>query len=428
MLSLADAPLPQGEVLVFQGGRLVADCPDADACPDRSAPFWPERAYAACQEENCERTPLTVPDGPPVRLQFIATWEVQDDDFRNAPEYIGAEHLALEVGIGPPGASREDVTWADRGKYGAVGSVELAPGTYELVAVAQYGEGSYQVSLVELGGQQGLGTGELLPDLVVGPPRQVRIETPLGREANPALTAGGSNGCGADEVADEEARRCLRFASDIGNVGHGILELILPKQEATLARAGGSVDWVQRIHHADGTVREEEVSQAEYHPTHGHYHIAAFAHTYLYAYDQATGTRGELVADGGKTGFCVVDGGPLTTARPGLAGPVFDGRGCCYYAVFCEMDTVFVDDFYMGLSAGWFDIYPWWRSGQYVDITGIPDGVYELVTMANPDLLVIEAEGENNAGGVVLELTGNAVEILSGWTQAPVEAARFHGS
>ncbi|MDX1610953.1 MAG: hypothetical protein R3185_01205, partial [Candidatus Thermoplasmatota archaeon] len=72
---------------------------------------------------------------------------------------------------------------------------------------------------------------------------------------------------------------------------------------------------------------------------------------------------------------------------PGPVGPV-DGNGCCYYAVFCELDAVFVDDFYAGLSAGWLDISFWSRSGQYVDITGVPERIYEWITVANPVLLV----------------------------------------
>ena len=38
-----------------------------------------------------------------------------------------------------------------------------------------------------------------------------------------------------------------------------------------------------------------------------------------------------------------------------------------------------------GVSPGWVEEYPWDIEGQYVDITGLPEGAYFLVVTADPD-------------------------------------------
>lgn len=431
VLTVGGASAAAGELLVFTGSELTGDCAGPDECPELSAPFSPHRPYSECHTTNCERTPLVVgADAEGATLVAIARWAVQDENFASTGEYIGAEHVSMRIGLVPVGADEAEGLWLTKGKYGSVGRfTSVAPGDYELVAIADWGVGTYDVGLRFVDADASAPEGELLPDLVMGPPRQIRVEMPLGREADPAFSAGGSAGCGPDEYAEEGGRRCLRFASDLGNAGVGKLELFLPKQDAILARADAAdAQWHQRVYAADGSFREEPVSAADYHPTHGHYHIRAFAQTFLYAHDEATGERGELVAEGGKTGFCVVDGGPIDLASTWAATPL-GLPGCCYMTALCELDTIGeAEEYVMGISVGWFDVYPWWRSGQYVDVTGVEDGVYELVSVVNPDGNVIEADAANNRGGVVLRLTGDEVELLSSWTEADEGAFAWSGA
>lgn len=37
-----------------------------------------------------------------------------------------------------------------------------------------------------------------------------------------------------------------------------------------------------------------------------------------------------------------------------------------------------------GISVGWADIYNWYLADQYIEISGVPDGVYVIETTANP--------------------------------------------
>lgn len=58
----------------------------------------------------------------------------------------------------------------------------------------------------------------------------------------------------------------------------------------------------------------------------------------------------------------------------------------------------------MGLAVGWGDKYPWYLTGQYIDITGLAAGKYRLVVTADPQAWFLESDPSNNATWVDLEL------------------------
>jgi hypothetical protein len=66
----------------------------------------------------------------------------------------------------------------------------------------------------------------------------------------------------------------------------------------------------------------------------------------------------------------------------------------------------------MGISAGWGDIYTWDLPGQQIDISHIADGVYELVSRANPDEGLIESAPGLETGITCLRITGNEVSVI----------------
>ena len=57
-----------------------------------------------------------------------------------------------------------------------------------------------------------------------------------------------------------------------------------------------------------------------------------------------------------------------------------------------------------GLSPGWDDVYQWYIPGQYIEVTGVPDGDYILQTLVDPDNKVVEANESNNCGSVRVRL------------------------
>jgi hypothetical protein len=241
---------------------------------------------------------------------------------------------------------------------------------------------------------------DLLPDLVPLAPSGLRIEAPQ-REplSGAALGAAGIHGCGADEVAEDRARRCLRFDLGAANVGTGPLEARLRATDL-----GGEARFRQRVHAADGSWRESAVGRAELHATHGHIHYESLASFALHAYDEKRGVLGEAVREGRKLGFCVADLGLVDLGLPGTVGRAYFGEGCF---------TPDGDgDYWMGISAGWTDVYWWQLPDQYIEVTGIADGTYALVATANPDGTLIEADGTNNASFTAFRLEGDVLHLL----------------
>jgi hypothetical protein len=65
-----------------------------------------------------------------------------------------------------------------------------------------------------------------------------------------------------------------------------------------------------------------------------------------------------------------------------------------------------------GISVGWADVYNWFLADQYIEISGVPDGVYILETVANPARTVHETTFDDNAARVTIRLHGDTVELV----------------
>lgn len=421
-----------GEALLWTGAELAGpDFRDEEVLPTALTGL----GQAPCDAGRCERVPFTVSE--PIDLLTVAIeWEGQDEDHVAAGNYIGLPRVMMDLRIEQAG--KVVVDGRESSHYAGVARMEdVAPGDYEAVVAVHWGTSTYQGSIaagerpqmfgstVTGGADAADGAGDangagdaLLPDLVMLPPDHLTISTPIPREAEPVLSQA-APGCGPDELAEDQDRRCLRFAGILGNDGDGPIELVLAQDEALLSPALGA-DWRQRIHHEDGEVEETVVGSAAYHPVHGHYHILDFVETKLYHFDEEHGARGDETRYGRKTGFCIIDGGLIDQRDPGAVLPRYFGGGCCYMFGFCQLDMTRGEEFIMGVSAGWYDIYPWYRADQYVEITGLPDGTYELVSRINPVQNLVETDVHNNEASTVFRLSGDEVETLSMATQADV--------
>ncbi|MBW3584063.1 MAG: hypothetical protein KY455_13310 [Euryarchaeota archaeon] len=407
-----------GEPLLYEGARLVGEAAsNANSVP----PFLPKPPRPECAGANCETVPLVldVPDNMSVAIGF--EWEAQDETWHTAGGlgyYLGDAATRLDAYVLRDGEEVLDIE--ESFHYGGVGILDRPePGRYDIRVIAAKGTTSYYLSVHLVDGvpsEDDTPPVELLPDLVALPPDHPTFRMPLGHEAG---TPGGVTlaGCGPDETGEDLHLRCLRFAGIIGNQGPGDFHTVLEFSEAERALAGLEGHWEQVITASDGSERKVRIGPADYHEVHGHFHILAFVATQLYTYDEEAQARGEPVGDGRKLGFCVIDGGIIDLFAP-LSTPKFHGDGCCYIAGFCQVDMLFHDRFQMGMSPNWYDIYPWWRSGQYVEVSGLPDGVYELVSIINPDGLILEADTTNNEASSVLRIAGDQVEVLSMKTQA----------
>ncbi len=405
-------------ILMWQSPNLVGPEQSNDNNPP---PIMPRPPRPACDGANCHVQNFTIGDTGGRDVAISIEWEGQDEsyDLGNGPAgYLGSANLALDLVILRDGVQITD--GVESFHYAGVAILhDPEPGAYAAEVVARWGTGSY-LGVVRIQDpnpgsdvqKHALG----LPDLVMLPPDHLTFEQPLLAQASLALSAI-SPGCGPDEFVEDQELRCLRFAGILGNQGPGDLETRLQYDEAVRSTLG-SGNWEQRIFLPEG---EETITigPAQYHAVHGHYHILDFVDTHLYAYDEETGTRGDELGTGRKTGFCIIDGGLIDPLAPAVP-PKYHGNGCCYLAGLCQLDMATNPHFVMGMSAGWYDIYPWWRADQYVEVRGITDGTYELVSVINPDGLLREGNQANNEASTVFRLTGNTIEMLSQHTQADV--------
>jgi len=171
-------------------------------------------------------------------------------------------------------------------------------------------------------------------------------------------------------------RTHLRFNNSTANVGLGRLHLIgtLP------ALPDGSQLVMQRIFRDDGTFWEDTSGAFLYHPTHSHTHFEDWCAYRLREVLPGDGV-GEIVAEGAKTSFCILDLGVYSSSLPNYnPNPFYPSCG----------STI------QGLSVGWFDLYSKSLPGQNIDITDVPDGLYWLEAEADPVDNVRESNESNN--------------------------------
>lgn len=247
----------------------------------------------------------------------------------------------------------------------------------------------------------------LLPDLAARPQRNVTFEIPppIFFEAGIPTTS-----CFPSEIAEEGAQLCLRFDQVLANVGEGPLEFRfhLPADPASTPEG----DIVQRIHHSDGSVEERSGGTWEFHPTHDHFHYTGFALSRLWRVDE-TGRRGSAPVRsrrhpighspspnrvGRKVSFCIVDIEIDAWGREGDAPRTYSAPAC----------LVPTPEGYLlqGISAGWADVYDWFLPDQFIEVSGLADGLYLLDTVVDPDDTILEADEANNCGAVYVRLSG----------------------
>ncbi len=227
--------------------------------------------------------------------------------------------------------------------------------------------------------------------------------------------------CDSVEQDEQGAKRCLRLGNGVGNAGHGPLEVALSAAEGALTLAGEAVDliqgsFVQHIYNADGTYTARPVGAADFHRSHGHFHYDSFARFRLYPVED--GLRGEVAAAGHKSGFCLLDWGRMQEPEvPRESGGRADQA--------CLLPNA--KGWSMGVSAGWFDFYWSDLTDQYIEASGVEDGVYELVSIADPDGWLEESNEADNAASALIRIEGDVVEVLEerGFYRMPPDTARL---
>lgn len=349
-----------------------------------------------CGATNCERRMVEVPAGATGDL-VVAAQSIDHDS-------------GLRVDIAD--ASGKLLVRGEPGEYAGVARLEhAAPGTYQAQVMVEWGEGKFEASahLVPSMAPSEGAKHDLLADLVTLPPGEIRIEDPGSDVDQRAVDLLGAKACSSYEFVEAQAKKCLRFSNAVANVGEGRLQVRLAQRDLATG-AAGAASFEQLVDQSDGSTRVQQVGAATFHPTHQHYHYAGLAHYDLYRLE-ADGTRGPKAAEGKKSGFCFLDSGLLNVSQPARL-PWFYAHANCFQAAYSAIYGTAAQDEVMGISPGWYDYYNWYLDDQFIDISNVPDGSYQLVSCANSERTLVEANPDNNCASVNIALHGNKVTTL----------------
>lgn len=204
--------------------------------------------------------------------------------------------------------------------------------------------------------------------------------------------------------------RQLRLSNEVGNLGSGPIELKPKKKDCDQdGKLKNDRTAVQRIYQdsdgngvfergVDTTFTTRTVGCFTFDPLHRHWHFKDYASYQLFDLD------GTLLKEHSKVGFCLVDSHQIATDLPGE--PVAQ-----YYGA---VVPVCGDLQLQGISVGWADIYQSGLPGQFIQIDGVKDGDYCLVSTADPADLIKETDETDNAARLLIHIAGDAVTMPAG--------------
>ena len=184
-------------------------------------------------------------------------------------------------------------------------------------------------------------------------------------------------------------QRHLRLVNEVVNLGLAPLQLEAVSEDCDGdGQRKNDRTAYQRLFYADGSSTLVPVGCMEHHHQHHHWHFEGFARYELWNLD---GTSTGRTSD--KVSFCVMD----VHRHSGSNAAQFTQ---------CGRNAV------QGLTPGWGDVYGKHLAGQSIDITGLSNGIYCLVSTANPDQTIQESRSDNNTASVHVTIgSGSSVGI-----------------
>jgi hypothetical protein len=222
-------------------------------------------------------------------------------------------------------------------------------------------------------------------------------------------------------------RRCLRFSNDIRNSGPGplILQADFLKDLVGSFEPGvlGPCTMQQVLVRADGsTLPARDAGPCEFHVAHAHFHYLSFAKFEMLP---VTGPDLNLsatpVTTGRKLGYCLIDvdfWGDITQDAQ-LNPRVYSFPTCDTPDPHASLSARTPIQ-KMGISPGWGDIYTWDLPDQFLDITDVPPGTYDVVSIANPDCLLEESAAGIEGSATRIQLTRTSVTVVKTFDPFPV--------
>ena len=219
------------------------------------------------------------------------------------------------------------------------------------------------------------------------------------------------------DTTEVPGRNLLRFSTAVGNMGAGPVNLF-SASSGTPPPGSGLTTWinpdgtqnvVQGVYRNTGSSftldHYRAAGRMAWHANHGHFHLEGYASYRLL--QNNGGQPGNVAirddgseAVGDKIGFCLINilssfqlpNGQNSTTLPGYGFGGQPGTSC---------------GFTQGIHVGRADVYDAVYDGQWIDVTGVPNGQYFLEVKLDANNVVQESDEVNNTILVPATLNAN---------------------
>ena len=223
--------------------------------------------------------------------------------------------------------------------------------------------------------------------------------------------------------------KCLRFTTDIQNVGAGSLTAQIPAAgvdptgQVQVGYVPGDCEAYQLVTEANGAQVSRPAGSCEFHTEHAHFH---YDNLLLYSmYKAGTGdTLGAQVGVSQKESFCLTDDDYAGYGTAGPNGPRANvGQPDCNLPRQASAPTpgqpgsgTYVTE---GITPGWGDVYTWDTPDQYIDVTNVPSGVYDVVEETNPTGAILVAGPVSTCAMTQIRLTAGSPDTVQQLATVP---------
>jgi hypothetical protein len=255
-----------------------------------------------------------------------------------------------------------------------------------------------------------------VPSTPIGFPLPVSIPTPTSCYADETLGLDNTQITGLTDPT----LKCLRFTTDIQNVGAGPLTAEIP---AAAVGPDGSVQIGYRpndcfanqvVTEANGAQVAVPAGECEFHIEHAHFHYDALLAYSLYQAGPGD-TLGPSVTASHKESFCLTDDDYFGYGTSGPNGPRNNvGQPDCNLPRTVSAPEpgapgsgTYVEE---GMTPGWGDVYTWDTPDQFIDVTNVPSGTYDIVEETNPGSAILVAGPAHTCALTKIQLTSGSLQ------------------
>jgi hypothetical protein len=223
--------------------------------------------------------------------------------------------------------------------------------------------------------------------------------------------------------------KCLRFTTDIQNVGAGSLTAQIPAAgvdpsgQPQVGYVPGDCEAYQLVTESNGQQVSRPAGSCEFHTEHGHFH---YDNLLLYSmYQAGTGDAlGPQVGLSQKESFCLTDDDYAGYGTAGPNGPRGNvGQPDCNLPRQASAPTpgqagsgTYVTE---GITPGWGDVYTWDTPDQYIDVTNVPSGVYDVVEETNPNGAILVSGPASTCAMTQIRLTVGSPDTVQQLATVP---------